>query len=114
MDLIDWLTKTPFTRCNLLLNRLSNWFDNRLNNKLYRVHKHPTGSKTGCQTGLITGWMFVCTMQPVVQPVVQPVISSKRSLTKAQFMSNIILASPGSDVKGKNCTKLCRTQDDAT
>jgi len=29
---------TPFTRYNRLSNRLYNWFDNRLNNRLYRVN----------------------------------------------------------------------------
>ena len=52
--------------CNLLSNRLLNRFDSRLDNRLYRVYKHPAG----CQTGLTTGWMFVYTMQPVVQAVV--------------------------------------------
>ena len=43
--------KAPFTRYNLLSNRLLN----RVDNRLYRVYKH----STGCQTGLTTGWMFV-------------------------------------------------------
>jgi len=38
--------ETPFTR----YNRLSNGLYNRLDNRLYRVNKHPTG----CQTGLTT------------------------------------------------------------
>jgi len=35
-------SKTPFTRYNLLsiINRLSNHFDNRLDNRLHRVCKH--------------------------------------------------------------------------
>jgi len=40
---------------------LSNWLYNRIDNRLYRVDKHPTS----CQAGLITGWMFVYTIQPV-------------------------------------------------
>ena len=35
--------KAPFTRYSLLSNRLSNPFDNRLENRLYRVYKHSTG-----------------------------------------------------------------------
>jgi len=40
--------KTPFTRYN------------RLDNRLYRVNKHPTGSQTGCQTGLTMGLTTGC------------------------------------------------------
>ena len=39
---------------------VSNRFDNRLNSRLYRVHKHPTGCETGCQTGLIANRLDVC------------------------------------------------------
>jgi len=62
-------TQAPFTPYNLLSNRLSNWFDNRLN-----VCIHDTTGcqcQRGCQT--TNGWMFVYTIQPVVKPVVQPV-----------------------------------------
>jgi len=53
---------TPCTRYNRLSNRLYNCIDNRL----YRVNKHPTG----CQTGLGT---TVLNEQPLfVQPVVKP------------------------------------------
>ena len=51
-----------YTRYSRLLNLLSN----RLDNRLYRVYKRPTG----CHTGLTTqpvGCFY--TMQPVVQPV---------------------------------------------
>jgi len=65
---------SPFTRYNLLSNRLSN----RFNNRLYRVYRHSTGCQTclttaltngcivytdGCQTGfdnqLNEQWLFV-------------------------------------------------------
>jgi len=69
--------KAPFTRYNLLSNRLSNQFDNTL----YRVHKYSTGCQTRSTTGLTTGWMFVYTIQPVVKPVVQPVVSCKWGTT---------------------------------
>ena len=82
--MIKACTKAPFTRHNLL----SNQFNNRLNNGLYPVYKHPTGCETGCTTRLTTAWMFVYTMQPVVQPVVQPVsqpaVSCKRGLKGTQ------------------------------
>jgi len=41
------ISKTPFTRYNLLSNR----FDNRL----YRVYKHSTGCHTRLTTGLTNG-----------------------------------------------------------
>jgi len=40
--------KAPFTRYNLLLNRLSNRFDNRVNVCIHDT----TGCQTRCQTGL--------------------------------------------------------------
>jgi len=71
----------PFTRYNLLSNRLSNRCDNRL----YCVYKH----SAGCQTRLTTGCIVYtagCTtrfdnrlneqglfVQLVVKPAVQPV-----------------------------------------
>jgi len=81
---------SPVYTIQPVVNRLSNWFDNRL----YRVYKHSTGCQTRLITGLITGsivytagcrtgcttrfdnrlneqWLFV---QPVVKTVVQPVI----------------------------------------
>jgi len=68
--------RTPFDnrveRTDCSFNRLSNPFDNRFDNLLYRVYKH----STGCQTGLTTGWMFVY----MIQPVVKPVVSCKRGL----------------------------------
>jgi len=42
--------------------RSTRLLNNRFDNQLYHVNKHPTG----CQT---TGWMFVYTIQPVVKPV---------------------------------------------
>ena len=42
--------QAPFTRYNLLSNRLSN----RFNNRLYRVYKHSTGCQTRLTTGLTT------------------------------------------------------------
>jgi len=57
----DRHSKTQFT--------LYNRFENRFDNRLYRVNKHPTG----CQTALTTGWMFVYTIQPVVKRIWQPV-----------------------------------------
>jgi len=44
-------SQAPFTRYNLLSNRLSNQFDNRL----YRVYKHSTGCQSRLTTGLTTG-----------------------------------------------------------
>jgi len=81
-------SKAPFTRYNLLSNRLSNRFDNWS----YRVYKHSTGRQTrlttgvttGCivyTAGLTTGWMFVYTIQPVVNLVVQPVVSCKQGIS---------------------------------
>ena len=52
-------SKAPFTRYNLLLNRLSERFDNRLN-----VCTHDT---TGCETGLTTGCIVYTNIQPVVK-----------------------------------------------
>ena len=43
--------KTPFSRYNLLSNRLSNRFDNRL----YRVYKQSTGCQTRLTSGLTNG-----------------------------------------------------------
>jgi len=79
--------QAPFTRYNLLSNRLTTGltngcivytascqtgcttrFDNQLNEQCLLVQH-------GCQTG----FMFVYTTQPVVKPVVQPVVSCKRS-----------------------------------
>ena len=78
--------QAPFTRYNLLSNRLSIGFDNRL----YRV----AGCQTGCTTRFDnrlneqwlfvqhgTGWMLVYTIQQVVKPVVQPVVSCKRGIS---------------------------------
>jgi len=56
--------KTPFTRYNLLSDRLSN----RLHNRLYRVYIHPTGCQTGCTSG--------CSIVP---PVGQPVVLCKHT-----------------------------------
>jgi len=47
-----WLRcKAPFTRYNLLSNRLSTRFDKRF----YRVYKHSTSCQTRFTTGLTTG-----------------------------------------------------------
>jgi len=48
-----------------------------VNNRLYRVNKHPTGCQTVCQTGLTTGLTTVLNERPLfvqlfVQPVVKP------------------------------------------
>ena len=48
---MDGKSKAPFTRYNLLSNRLSNRFDNRV----YRVYKHSTGCQTRLTTGLTSG-----------------------------------------------------------
>ena len=90
--------KAPFTRYNLLSNRLYtryNRLSNPLSNRLYNPVWQPVertavrstrlsnwlsnpfdnGCQTGCQTrlttGMTTGWMFVYTIQPVVKPDVQ-------------------------------------------
>jgi len=81
-------SKAPFTRYNLLSNRLSGRFDNRVNVCIHDTTGCQTRCQTGCQTrlttGLTTDWMFVYTIQPVVRPVVQPVwqqvVSCKRGL----------------------------------
>jgi len=68
--------KTPFTRYNRLSNRLlSNPFDNRFDNPLYRVNKHPTGYQTGCGlTTALNEQLFVqCGCQTGLYPVVKPV-----------------------------------------
>ena len=75
--------KAPFTRFNLLSNRLSMRFDNRVNvcihdttgcqtrchanrlstrfdNRLYRVYKHSTDCQTRLTTGLTTGLTNGC------------------------------------------------------
>jgi len=57
-----------YTRYNRLLNQLSYRSHNRLDNRLYRVYKHPTGCQIGCTTG--------CS---VVQPVGQPAASCKQT-----------------------------------
>jgi len=58
-------SKAPFTRYNLLSNRLSYQFDNRL----YRVYKHSTSCQTRLTTGLTTGCVvYTAGCQPVVQP----------------------------------------------
>ena len=44
------ISKAPFTRYNLLLNRLSNRFDNRVNVCIHDT----TGCQTRCQTGCTT------------------------------------------------------------
>jgi len=54
--------QAPFTRYNLLSNRLLNRLSNRFDNRLYCVHKH----STGCQRQ-----PAVSCIQPVVTPVVQ-------------------------------------------
>jgi len=95
-DTVWQLVECLYTWYNRLLNRFDIWLDNRL----YRVYKHPTGCQTGCQTGLTTGWMFVYTMQPVVelvwQPVwQQPVVSCKRGFRITQTTPH---DSPGSPV----------------
>jgi len=57
--------KAPFTRYNLLSNRLLNRLDNRLN-----VCTHDTtGCQTGCQTALTTGCIVYTNIQLVVKPV---------------------------------------------
>ena len=74
-------SEAPFTRYNLLSNRLSNRFDNRL----YRVYKHSTGCQTRLTTGLTNGCIVYtagclttrymnsgCSFNTVVNPVVQP------------------------------------------
>jgi len=43
--------QAPFTRYNLLSNRLAD----RFNNRLYRVYKHSSGCQTRLTTGLTTG-----------------------------------------------------------
>jgi len=48
------IPEAPFTRYNLLSNRLSNRFDNRVN---VCIHDRPT---TGCQTRLTTGLTNGC------------------------------------------------------
>jgi len=55
--------KAPFTRYNLLSNRLLNRFDNRL----YRVYKHSTGCQTRLTTGLTAGFSVYTNIQPVVK-----------------------------------------------
>ena len=81
--------KAPFTRYNLLSNRLSNLFDNRL----YRVTNiqpvvkpvwqpvwQPAVSciqpvvKAVVQPGLTTGWTNSCSFNTVVKPIVKPVV----------------------------------------
>ena len=51
--------EAPFTLYNLLLDRLSK----RFNNRLYRIYKHSTGCQTGCTTRfdnpLNEQWLFV-------------------------------------------------------
>ena len=65
--------------------RLSSRLYNRLDNRLYRVNKHPTGCQpgcrlnvcihdtTGCQTGLRTGLITGCIVYTNIHPVVKPV-----------------------------------------
>jgi len=71
------VAKDPFTRYNLLSNRLWNRFNNRLT-----VCIHDT---TSCQNGLTTGCIVYTNIQPVwqlvwlpavlcIQPVVKPVV----------------------------------------
>ena len=84
---LQTISKAPFTRYNLLsnrpvvscmqtFNRLSNPFDNRYDNRLYRVYVRTTG------------WMFVYTIQPVVKPVVQPVWQPVVSCTRGITITN--------------------------
>jgi len=53
-------------------------FDNRSNNRLYRVYKHRTGCKTGIQP------VVKPVVKPGWQPVWQPVVSCKRGLSLTQ------------------------------
>jgi len=46
---------TVLNEHNTQYSRLSNWFNNRFDNRLYRVYKHLTGCQTGLTTGLTTG-----------------------------------------------------------
>ena len=58
-DVFNTQHYTPFTR----YNRLSNWLNNRLDNRLYRVYKHSTGRTTGCITIIVqptAGWTTDC------------------------------------------------------
>jgi len=55
---VQEISKAPFTRYNLLSNRLSNRFDNQLN-----VCRHDTA------TGMTTGCIVYTNIQPVVKAV---------------------------------------------
>jgi len=74
----NWL----YTRYSRLSNRLSNWFDNRLNVCIHDT----TGCQTGLTTGLATGCIVYTNIQPAVKPVWQPVwqqvVSCKRGFSK--------------------------------
>jgi len=74
----NWL----YTRYSRLSNRLSNWFDNRLNVCI----DDTTGCQTGLTTGLATGCIVYTNIQPAVKPVWQPVwqqvVSCKRGFSK--------------------------------
>jgi len=101
---------TPFTRYNLLSNRLWNPFDNRLNVCMHST----TGCQTRCQTGLATGrttGCIACTyctnIQPVVKPIWQPVVSCKRGiritrrrrLAHIKFVVGYIFESVSSEIR---------------
>jgi len=77
------ICKAPFTRYNLLSNRLSTRFDNRVNVCIHDTIGCQTGCQSGCQTCLTTGCIVytagcqtgltTCSFNRVVKPVVKPV-----------------------------------------